>query len=105
MLAAVILPFVQKTTNTSLIKWWCAGLLRAFNIQVKPVGYLPPNTVQGVLFVANHVSWSDIHALNSLIALRFIAKNDIKKWLIFGQFGQVSYQVVFFDCQQKDDVA
>lgn len=36
------------------------------------------------MFVANHISWSDIHALNSIIPLRFIAKSDIKSWPIFG---------------------
>ncbi len=36
------------------------------------------------MFVANHISWADIHALNSLISLRFVAKSDIKDWPIFG---------------------
>ena len=36
------------------------------------------------MFVANHISWSDIHALNSVIPVRFIAKSDIKSWPIFG---------------------
>lgn len=36
------------------------------------------------MFIANHVSWADIHALNSKIALRFVAKSDIKDWPIFG---------------------
>ena len=36
------------------------------------------------MFVANHISWSDIHALNSVIPVRFIAKSDIKSWPVFG---------------------
>ena len=36
------------------------------------------------MFVANHISWSDIHALNSIIPVRFIAKSDIKSWPVFG---------------------
>ena len=84
ILAAFFLPLVQKRTKSHLIKWWCNGLLGAFNIQVKPFGQLPSNKAQGVLFVANHVSWSDIHALNSIIALRFISKSDIKNWPVFG---------------------
>ena len=59
-------------------------MLRAFHIKVSTFGNLPPANTQGVMFVANHVSWSDIHALNSLIPLRFIAKSDIKSWPVFG---------------------
>ena len=84
ILAASILPFVQKSTKSYLIKWWCSGLLCAFNIQVKTFGKPPSSMAQGVLFVANHVSWSDIHALNSVVALRFISKSDVKEWPIFG---------------------
>ena len=84
ILAAIILPLVQKESKSNLIKWWCGGLLRALNIKVMPIGQLPAAHVKSMLFVANHVSWTDIHALNSLIKLRFIAKSDIKNWPIFG---------------------
>ena len=75
---------LNKPHKLAIIKWWCGGLLRAFHIKVSTFGTLPPANTQGVMFVANHVSWSDIHALNSLIPLRFIAKSDIKSWPIFG---------------------
>ena len=84
VIAAIVLPMLNKQRKLAIIKWWCGGLLRAFHIKVNTFGTLPPANTQGVMFVANHVSWSDIHALNSLIALRFIAKSDIKSWPIFG---------------------
>jgi 1-acyl-sn-glycerol-3-phosphate acyltransferase len=83
-LAALVLPLISKSTNLKLIKWWCGGLLRAFNIKVILHGNLPNHQTQKTMFVANHVSWSDIHSLNSIIPLRFIAKSDIKSWPIFG---------------------
>ena len=83
-IAAIVLPMLNKLYKLAIIKWWCGGLLRAFHIKVSTFGTLPPANTQGVMFVANHVSWSDIHALNSLIPLRFIAKSDIKSWPIFG---------------------
>jgi 1-acyl-sn-glycerol-3-phosphate acyltransferase len=79
-----VLPFISKTNNLKLIQWWCGGLLRAFNIKVLLHGKLPPPDTSSTMFVANHISWSDIHALNSLIPIRFIAKSDIKSWPIFG---------------------
>jgi 1-acyl-sn-glycerol-3-phosphate acyltransferase len=83
-IAACVLPFVSLKDKQSLIKWWCKGLLRAFNIKVIIFGQLPPDNIQGAMFVANHVSWADTHALNTIIALRFIAKAEIKSWPIFG---------------------
>ncbi|MES2637033.1 MAG: lysophospholipid acyltransferase family protein [Pseudomonadota bacterium] len=84
IIAAAILPFLCKKSKLSLIKWWCGGLLRAFGIKVVTTGNLPPVSTKGIMFVANHVSWADIHALNSQIALRFIAKAEIRSWPIFG---------------------
>lgn len=101
-LAALVLPFIQKKTKLSLIKWWCGGLLRAFNIKVHTVGDLPAPNVQGVMFVANHISWSDIHALNSLIPLRFIAKSDIKNWPIFGYLVQKA-DTLFIDRNKRQE--
>ena len=101
-IAAVVLPFIQKSTKLSLIKWWCGGLLRAFNIKVITFGDLPAADIQGVMFVANHISWSDIHALNSLIPLRFIAKSDIKNWPIFGYLVQKA-DTLFIDRNKRHD--
>jgi 1-acyl-sn-glycerol-3-phosphate acyltransferase len=36
------------------------------------------------MFVANHVSWTDIHIINSVVPVRFIAKIEIQSWPIFG---------------------
>jgi 1-acyl-sn-glycerol-3-phosphate acyltransferase len=101
-IAAFVLPFVQKKTKLSLIKWWCGGLLRAFNIKVVTFGNLPAPNVQGVMFVANHISWSDIHALNSLVPLRFIAKSDIKNWPIFGYLVQKA-DTLFIDRNKRQE--
>ena len=84
IVASIVLPLVNSLHKRSIIKWWCGGLLRAFNIQVRTFGRLPLANSQGQMIVANHVSWADIHAVNSLIALRFVAKSDIKNWPIFG---------------------
>ena len=84
VIAAIIFPLLQSNAKLRLTTWWCGGLLRAFGIKIKTFGNLPATNIKGILFVANHVSWADIHALNSQIRLRFIAKSDIKSWPIFG---------------------
>ncbi len=54
------------------------------------------------MFVANHISWSDIHALNSLIPLRFIAKSDIKSWPVFGYLVQKA-DTLFIDRNKRQE--
>ncbi len=88
--AVLILPFASKPTHARIVRWWCRHLLGAFNIQVRRSGFVPdPNTPpSNTMFVGNHISWSDIHALNSSVPLRFIAKSDIRHWPIFGYLAE-----------------
>lgn len=55
-----------------------------------------------MLFVANHVSWADIHALNSLIPVRFVAKLEIKDWPIFGYLVKKSGTIFINRTRQRD---
>lgn len=83
-IAAAVLPLVNANQRGHIIRWWCQALLKCFNIQVLVFGTPPTASTQRTMFVANHISWSDIHALNSIIPVRFIAKLEIKSWPIFG---------------------
>ncbi len=55
------------------------------------------------MFVGNHVSWADIHALNSLVPVKFIAKSEIKNWPIFGYLSKVN--ALFIDRTKRHDAA
>jgi 1-acyl-sn-glycerol-3-phosphate acyltransferase len=102
-IAAFVWPFIGKLRKLKLTRWWCKLLLRCFNIQVITHGTLP-NNPHRTMFVANHVSWADIHALNSLIPLRFIAKTEIKSWPIFGYLVKKS-GTIFIDRSTRKDAA
>jgi 1-acyl-sn-glycerol-3-phosphate acyltransferase len=54
------------------------------------------------MLVANHISWSDIHALNSVTPLRFIAKSEIKSWPIFGYL-VTKANTLFIDRSKRQD--
>jgi 1-acyl-sn-glycerol-3-phosphate acyltransferase len=56
------------------------------------------------MFVANHISWIDIHALNSIIPTRFIAKSDIQSWPVFGYLAKKS-NVLFISREKRQDAA
>ena len=104
VIAACVFPIVQKPCKLSLTKWWCGGLLRAFGIKVRLFGDVPQHDLKGILYVANHVSWSDIHALNSVISLRFVAKSDIKDWPIFGYL-VTKANTLFIDRSKRHEAA
>lgn len=84
MIAAGVLPLVNAHQRGHIIRWWCRRLLGCFNIEVKVFGTPPDDAIRQTMFVANHISWADIHALNSIIPVRFIAKLEIKSWPVFG---------------------
>lgn len=54
------------------------------------------------MFLANHVSWVDIHALNSILPLQFIAKSDINNWPIFGYLARKSGTIFINRNSRKD---
>lgn len=102
-IAAFVWPFIGKKAKLDFAKWWCRLLLHCFNIQVIAQG-VPPNSAHSTMFVANHVSWADIHALNSIISLRFIAKLEIKNWPVFGYLVKKS-GTIFIDRATRKDAA
>ncbi|MDO9282104.1 MAG: lysophospholipid acyltransferase family protein [Methylotenera sp.] len=104
LIASVLFPFTSQAFKARLIKWWCRKLLVAFNLRVVSFGHIPGNvtSLSNTMFVANHISWSDIHALNGLIPLRFIAKSEIKNWPIFGYLVSKA-NTLFIDRNKRQD--
>jgi 1-acyl-sn-glycerol-3-phosphate acyltransferase len=104
LITTVLFPLSSQQFKARLIKWWCHQLLVAFNLRVVTYGHIPNATtlLSNNMFIANHISWTDIHALNSLLPLRFIAKSEIKNWPIFGYL--VSHaNTLFIDRNKRQD--
>ena len=104
--ASLVFPLSGKYFKLRIIKWWCQHLLDILNIHVVSMGHLPPpyQTASNIMFVANHISWIDIHALNSIIPTRFIAKADIRGWPVFGYLASKS-NVLFISREKRHDAA
>ena len=98
---SLIFPLIRSTHKINIMQWWHRRLLAALNIQITTHGDMPQRMV-GTLVVANHISWLDIHALNSVVPLRFIAKSEIKHWPIFGYLAK-SADVLFIDRDNRKD--
>ena len=64
-----------------LIRAWSAGLMRVFGFRLHRFG----EPLHGAtLFVANHVSWTDIVLLHSQRMMGFVAKREIAGWPVVG---------------------
>lgn len=102
ILAALALPISNRWMRLGLIQWWCKRLLHCFNLRVITTGSVPDIRTHGALLLANHISWADIHAINSVIPVRFVAKMEIKDWPVFGYLVKKSGTIFINRTRQRD---
>src|SRR5690606_10744494 len=98
--AGIILPRLDPQQRNRAISRWSASLLDLLNIRVVAEGVVPQQVLSNTMFVANHISWLDIHALNSIHTSRFIAKSEIRQWPVFGFFA-TSVNTLFIDREKR----
>jgi 1-acyl-sn-glycerol-3-phosphate acyltransferase len=85
-------------------RWSC----RILGLKVRRIGR--PTPARPVLFAVNHISYLDITVLGSLLAVSFIAKREVRRWLLFGWLARLQ-RSVFIDRQvrstreQRDSIA
>lgn len=85
ILKCAIFPLLPLRLRKQILQSWCIRLLRI--LKVKVVIHGDPSALLGTkpyLLVANHISWLDIHVINSIRPVIFVAKADVSKWPIFG---------------------
>jgi 1-acyl-sn-glycerol-3-phosphate acyltransferase len=102
VVASTVLPRVSARNRELIISRWSRKLLGVLNIKIVVTGKAPANDVTNVMFIANHISWIDIHALNSVRTVRFVAKSEIRHWPLFGWFA-VKVNTLFTERERKQD--
>ncbi|WP_173934632.1 lysophospholipid acyltransferase family protein [Chelativorans sp. Marseille-P2723] len=70
---------------------WHRLTLRVLGIRVHLRGR--PATEKPLLIVSNHVSWSDILVLGSIMEAHFIAKAEVRGWPLLGTFARMQRSV------------
>lgn len=86
--------FVLKTGfgNTHFFpRLWHRCVLKALGFRVRAVG--APSPHRPLLIAANHVSWTDIGVLGSLIDVSFIAKSEMEGWPLMGWLSKLQRTV------------
>ena len=84
VIAAVLVPHCKPREQDSIISLWSLDCLRLLNVRIRIKGDRPPSQATAILFVANHVSWLDIVALNAIRRVRFVAKSEVRAWPVIG---------------------
>lgn len=103
-MAAVVLPRLKGARRERLIRNWSAHVLRILNVRLEVSGMLPTVDARTALFVANHVSWLDIWAINAVRTVRFVAKSEVRGWPVIGWLSQQA-GVIFIERTRRHDTA
>ena len=78
--AVNLLFFRSKTSFISTLHHKLAS--HVLGLQIKVEG--SPTKTKKALFVANHISYFDIVAIGSIVPGRFLAKQELSTWPVFG---------------------
>ncbi len=78
----VLFPALSLKARQWLIRNWSRVLMAFCGVRLRVHGQ--PKRQGAVLWVANHVSWVDIFVMDSVRAVSFIAKSDIRSWPFIG---------------------
>ena len=104
IVAALIYPWLSEKARIRVVRRWSAGMMRILNIQVHVTGVAPDLSAQNVMLVANHVSWLDIYALNSVRPARFVSKSEVRDWPVAGWLAYKT-GTFFIDRAKRHDTA
>lgn len=102
VLAALALPVVQRQQRASIIRWWSVRVLRILHVRLEASGIVPPQDLHGAMFVANHISWLDIWAINAVKPMRFISKAEVRDWPIIGWLAEQTGTIFIERARRRD---
>lgn len=102
--AALVLPRLQGTRREQVIRDWSAQVLRILNVRLVATGVLPTADARAVLIVANHISWLDIWAINTVRVVRFVAKSEVRSWPVIGWLSE-KVGVIFIERARRHDTS
>jgi 1-acyl-sn-glycerol-3-phosphate acyltransferase len=85
----LVFPLISPDRRRAIIRHWSRDLMSACGLQVRVrndpgVPGALDDIAPGSMLVANHVSWLDIFAINSLATSAFVAKAELRRWPVAG---------------------
>jgi 1-acyl-sn-glycerol-3-phosphate acyltransferase len=98
----LVFPFLRSKRRLIVIRQWSRRLLRIVHLRYTLHGDRPAGTP--IMIVANHVSWLDIWLINAVMAVRFVAKSEIRRWPLLG-FLVKHAGTIFIERDKRRDTA
>ncbi|MCE7916220.1 MAG: 1-acyl-sn-glycerol-3-phosphate acyltransferase [Nitrosomonas sp. PRO5] len=102
LLQSFALPYVSTVRQNRMACNWAQKFLRILKVKLCPGGVLPVCGRQGVVFVANHISWLDIMVILAVYPVHFVAKAEIGTWPILGRLCR-NAGTLFIDRKKRGD--
>lgn len=84
LLLACIYRVLSRHTQLRIVRHWARTLLDILNVGMETHGIQTPASTREGLFVANHISWLDVVAMNAALPSFFVAKSEVGKWPLVG---------------------
>lgn len=78
-----LFPWLNRNQKDRRIQQWSQKLLKIFHIQLRVIG-AEKLLSSPHLLASNHISWLDIHVINTFKPVRFVAKSEVRGWPVFG---------------------
>ena len=79
---ASLFPWLSKAARRRTLQRWSARLLCILNVKI--ITHDSMRTIKSGMIVTNHISWLDIFVLNAMVPMRFVAKSEVRQWLLIG---------------------
>ena len=90
---AILKPLNLNYPVFLIRKLWSILILRLFGLKLKVIG---KQSYSSTIFVSNHISWTDILVIQSVLDIIFVAKSDVKKMPGLGFLAGIA-NTVFID--------
>lgn len=85
--------------NTRVMpRLWHASMIKALGMRVHVSGEMAKK--RPLMIAANHVSWTDIAVLGSLVDVSFIAKSEVSRWPVMGALSKLQ-RTYFVERERK----
>ncbi len=104
LVTSLVYPRLQPATRARITQVWSAKLLRILNVTLSIHGARPTPQARKLFIVSNHVSWLDIFVINATQPSRFVAKSEIRDWLIAGALCETA-GTIFVHRAKRGDTA
>ncbi|PDQ17298.1 1-acyl-sn-glycerol-3-phosphate acyltransferase [Mesorhizobium sanjuanii] len=84
--------------ETIILKIWHRMIVRALGMRIHVRGALSDS--RPLLVASNHISWTDIMVLGSMVDVKFIARADMEGWPLIGMLSKLQ-RTVFIERERK----